>query len=137
MSPTPTLGELLLALRRKLAGRSQEIRLKDQLSATQFEALWFVAASGTVSMESVANNLGIKPPSATALISTLERKGYVLRKGSPDDRRVVNVALTASAKRQLSSIKSKKDKAFESLLSKLSATDRKEFTRLLILLTEE
>jgi len=137
MSPTPSLGELLLAMRRKLAGRSQMIRLRDQLSATQFEALWFVAASDSVPMESVANHLGIKPPSATALISALERKGYVVRKGSPADRRVVNVALTASAKRQLTSIKKRKDKAFESLLSKLSAADRKEFTRLLILLTEE
>ena len=137
MSPTPTLGELMIALRRKFAECSQEIRLKSELSITQFEVLWFVAASGTATMESIANHLGVKPPSATALISTLERKGYVLRKGSPDDRRVVNVMLTASAKRQLASLKTKKDKMFESLFSKLSASDRKEFTRLLILLTED
>jgi len=127
----------MIALRRKFAECSQEIRLKSELSITQFEVLWFVAASGTATMESIANHLGVKPPSATALISTLERKGYVLRKGSPDDRRVVNVMLTASAKRQLASLKTKKDKMFESLFSKLSASDRKEFTRLLILLTED
>jgi DNA-binding MarR family transcriptional regulator len=88
-------------------------------------------------MESIANHLEIKPPSATTLIRTLERKGYVIRKGDPDDRRVVNIELTSSAKRKLSSIKKKKDQAFESLLTKLSASDRKELTRLLILLTEE
>ncbi len=133
----PTLGELLLALRRKLAERSQKSSLRDKLSVSQFEALWFIALSGSVPMEAIASHLGIKPPSATALIAALKRKGLVERARDPEDRRVVNVMLTPMAKRHLGAMKRRKDRAFESLVSKLSARDQKELTRLLILLTDD
>lgn len=127
----------MLALRRKLAECGHSFALKDELSMTQFEVLWFVSEAGTVSMDAVAERLSIKPPSATALISALERKGFIKRARDPKDRRVVNVALTPAAKRQIVSLKKRKDQLFDSLLSKLSAKDRKEFTRLLTVLTED
>ncbi len=133
----PTLAELMFALRRKLSERSAEARLRDQLSVSQLEVLWFVAMSGRVSMEAVASHLGVKPPSATALIDALVQKGFIARARDPKDRRVVQVSLTPSAKRQLATIKKRKEQAFESLLGNLSATDRKELTRLLILLTKD
>jgi len=127
----------MLALRRKLTEQSHIASLRDALSMSQFEVLWFVASEGTVPMDAIARHLGIKPPSATALITTLKRKGYVARTQDPSDRRVVNIALTPSAKRQLATLKKRKDEAFESLLSKLSGADRKELIRLLTVLTED
>lgn len=130
-------GDLMLALRRKLAERGHSLVLKDELSMTQFEVLWFVSCSSSISMDAIAERLSIKPPSATALITTLERKGYLKRSRDPKDRRVVNVALTPSAKRQLGTLQKRKDRLFESLLSKLSVKDRKEFIRLLTILTKD
>ncbi|HWU24704.1 MAG TPA: MarR family transcriptional regulator [Candidatus Paceibacterota bacterium] len=130
-------GDLMLALRRKLTERGHSFVLKDELSMTQFEVLWFVSCVPSISMDAIAERLSIKPPSATALITTLERKGYIKRSRDPKDRRVVNVALTPSAKRQLGTLQKRKDRMFESLLSKLSAKDRKEFIRLLTILTKD
>lgn len=136
-SPARSSGDLMLALRRKLTERGQSFALKDELSMTQFEVLWFVSCSSSVSMDSIAERLNIKPPSATALITALERKGYIKRSRDPNDRRVVHVALTPSAKRQIGTLQKRKDRMFESLLSKLSVKDRKEFIRLLSILTED
>lgn len=132
-----TLSELLLALRRKLAERGKILVLKNELSMTQFEVLWLISRSAAVSMDTIAERLNIKPPSVTALITVLERKGYIKRLHDSNDRRVVNLTLTPSAKRQIASMKKRKDLIVESLLSKLSKVEREEFIRLLTILTED
>lgn len=134
---TPTVASLLLALRRKLVERDQALALRNELPMTQFEVLWFISRSAPVSMDAIAEHLNIKPPSATAHISALERKGYVERVHNSNDRRVVNVVLTSSAKRQIISMKKRKGQIFESLISRLSVADRKEFIRILAILTKD
>ncbi len=136
MASSPTFTELILALRRKIMERSHGT-LRGELSSSQFEVLWYVAAAGSTPMEAIALHLGVKPPSVTALIAALERKGLVNRTRDLHDRRIVSVVLTPAAKRRLASIKKRKEQIFESLFSKLSASDRKELIRLLTLLTEE
>lgn len=137
MPTNPTIGELMLALRRKMTGKTQGARLHDELSLSQFDVLWFIFSEGSVPMDAVATHLGIKPPSATSLIATLERKKLIVRTRDTADRRVVNVKLSPAAKRHIATHKKQKERAFESLLSKLSIADRKEFTRLLVLLTAD
>jgi DNA-binding MarR family transcriptional regulator len=128
------LGELLLALRRKLAKSSRNAKLRDELSVVQFDALWHIAVTEGATMDSVANHLGIRAPSATTLVSVLEQKKLVNRTHNPQDRRVVNISLTPTAKRQLASLKENKSRAFDEMLENLSATDRRELTRILKLL---
>ena len=134
MHATPALEELLFALRRRMVKNAHQARLRDELTITEFNALWHIASAKRITMESLSDSLGIKPPSATVLVSALERKKLVSRTHDRRDRRVVTLLLTASAKRQLSSFKRKKQRAFNDLFGALSAADRQELARILTIL---
>ncbi|MEE8676915.1 MAG: MarR family transcriptional regulator [Olsenella sp.] len=53
-----------------------------------------LAEHRALSMSDVADALGIKRPSATAIVKRLEAKGYIERKRSADDARRIDVTLT-------------------------------------------
>lgn len=53
-----------------------------------------LAEHRALSMSEVADALGIKRPSATAIVKRLESKGYIERRRSKDDARRIDVALT-------------------------------------------
>ena len=52
------------------------------------------ATGGENSMSAVAARLGITVGSLTVAVTTLERKGYLIRERATDDKRVVRVSLT-------------------------------------------
>ena len=131
MHTRPTLEELLSALRRKMVKSAHEARLRDELTMSEFSALWHIAGAKQTTMESLADALGIKPPSATALIGALQRKKLVSRTHDTRDRRVVVLRLTPTAARKLSSFQQKKQRAFEELFGVLSEADRRTLVRIL------
>lgn len=53
-----------------------------------------LVAHRALSMSEIADALGIKRPSATAIVKRLEAKGYIARKRSADDARRIDVTLT-------------------------------------------
>ncbi len=132
-----SLSELLLALRRRINESVKENTLKDELTVSQFEVLWFIGHDGKKSMESIATYLNIKPPSVTALVDKLEKAGLVARAKDTDDRRIIHIILTEKTKKQLAAFKEKKESVFNELLSRLSQKDAKEFERILLLLIEQ
>lgn len=88
-------------------------------------------------MESIANHLGVKPPSVTAIIDKMEHEGYVVRTQSEQDRRVTFVSLSPTMKQQFATIVDYKKATFAAMMSRLTAADRSELERLLALLVEE
>ncbi|MES2225643.1 MAG: MarR family transcriptional regulator [Patescibacteria group bacterium] len=129
-----SLSELLLALRRKINESVKEKGLKDELTVSQFEVLWFIGPAGRKSMESIATYLNIKPPSVTVLIDKLEKAGLVTREKDGEDRRIIHIVLTEKTKQQLVAFKEKKEAVFNELLSRLSSKDAQELERILLLL---
>ncbi len=65
----------------------QEIRLVEQLRL-----------AGTQKMKGISEYLGVAVNSVTSIIDNLEKKGFVVRQRSQDDRRVVYVELTQSGR---------------------------------------
>ncbi|MFD8499116.1 MarR family winged helix-turn-helix transcriptional regulator [Amycolatopsis sp. NPDC059657] len=61
------------------------------LSATDTKAMDYIARLGPLTAKELARHSGLAPASVTALIDRLERKGLVLRKPHPGDRRKVLV----------------------------------------------
>jgi DNA-binding MarR family transcriptional regulator len=129
-----SLSELLLALRRRINENVKEGRLKQELTITQLETLWFIQSAGKSTMERVATHLGIKAPSVTALVDKLQKAGFVSRIRDKTDRRVTYVALTGKTKRQLVALNAEKEAFFTKLFAKIPTKDRKEFERILSLL---
>jgi DNA-binding MarR family transcriptional regulator len=135
--PKAGLGELLLAFRRKISTSTKRNPLKDELSFSQLEALWFVGLSGKKSMEAIASYLKITPPSATALIEKMERKGLVRRERDSADRRVVFISVEDKVKKRLLFEWDQKEKVLDRLVSKLSLKDRESLERIIRKLIEK
>lgn len=64
------------------------------VTLTQFRALTTIARHGPVPATGLARLVGVAPSSATRMCDRLVRDGLVARRASPNDRRVVNLALT-------------------------------------------
>lgn len=67
-----------------------------ELSQQEIRLVEHLRLSGIQKMKSISEYLGVAVNSVTSIIDNLERKGHVVRKRSPDDRRVIHVQLTAT-----------------------------------------
>lgn len=69
------------------------------LNLTDFRALSALAQSGPVTVGKLAEDLRSTPATATAIVSRMEARGFVARHRSTEDRRQVQVSVTAAAVR--------------------------------------
>lgn len=116
---------------------SRKEGLPNDLSLSEIEVLSFIGPDGKSNMKSVAEHLKITPPSATALITELEKKGMIERTQDTDDRRNVYITFTEKARTIYISIHNHKKIILEEMLSRLDAEDRKTLERIIITLIKE
>jgi DNA-binding MarR family transcriptional regulator len=134
---TPLLGELLLTFRRKIIESCRKEGLPNDLSMPQIEVMSFIGPDGSETMKAIADHLRITPPSVTAMIAEMEKKGIVKRVVDPSDRRRISIVLSKKAKVIYSSILDKKHEVLQKMISRLSATDKKELERIITILIKE
>jgi DNA-binding MarR family transcriptional regulator len=68
------------------------------VSIGQVKALVHLAEYGPQSMSELAAGLQVTTPSATGLVNPLVKTGYVVRQRESDDRRLVTVRLSETAR---------------------------------------
>ena len=76
----------------------------DKLSWTSFVALWVLWVWGEMESRDLAAAVGISRPTSTGVVTTLERRGWVERRRSADDGRMVRVALTREGERKIAEL---------------------------------
>jgi MarR family transcriptional regulator, organic hydroperoxide resistance regulator len=86
------------ALRRHL---ESTVLAPDRLSWTAFTGLWVLWIWGEMESRDFASAVGISRPTATGVLSTLQRRRYVRRRKGSEDGRVVLVSLTPSGRRKI------------------------------------
>jgi MarR family transcriptional regulator, organic hydroperoxide resistance regulator len=86
------------ALRRHL---ESTVLASDRLSWTAFTALWVLWIWGEIESRDFAAAVGISRPTATGVLSTLQRRRFIRRKKAAEDGRVVLVSLTPSGKKKI------------------------------------
>jgi DNA-binding MarR family transcriptional regulator len=86
------------ALRRHLESTVLSL---DRLSWTAFTALWVLWIWGEMEAREFAAAVGISRPTATGVITTLNRRRLVRRRKAASDGRVVLVSLTPSGRRRI------------------------------------
>ncbi len=69
------------------------------ITPSQGFVLRFVAEHRSSNVKAIAQTLHITSSAATQLVDGLVEKGYLVRKGDPDDRRVVSLLLSDKAKK--------------------------------------
>ena len=86
------------ALRRHL---ESTVLASDRLSWTAFTALWVLWIWGEIESRDFAAAVGISRPTATGVLSTLQRRRFIRRKKAAEDGRVVLVSLTPSGRKKI------------------------------------
>jgi DNA-binding MarR family transcriptional regulator len=126
-----SLGDLLLIFRRNILESVRKEGFKHDLTFSQVEVLRFIGLSGKETMKNIADYLKIAPPSATEIVSEMERKGLVNRKSDKNDRRVIFIELTDIAKKLFVSVSRRKEVLFQKMISKLNEADHKTLERII------
>jgi DNA-binding MarR family transcriptional regulator len=67
------------------------------MTLLQLIALHFISALAPVTLAKLAQALGTKPPAASAMVDRLTQAGLVCRTPDPQDRRRVQLTITAAA----------------------------------------
>ncbi len=99
------------------------------------ETLRFVEEQGTCDMQAVAEYLRVASPSATRLIGTMVNDGLVKRVPDVADRRRVLVTITSLGKKYLADAGERRTRTYARLVEPLSGVDRKDFARILHIIT--
>lgn len=86
---------------RRARGRAARGSEPGTLTLAQFQLLAAFEHERELSVGAVAEAGGVAAPTATRMLATLERDGFVERRHSEVDRRCVTVSLTAKGRRLL------------------------------------
>jgi DNA-binding MarR family transcriptional regulator len=89
------------ALRRHLEAT---VLAPDRLSWTAFTAMWVLWIWGEMESRDFAAAVGISRPTATGVLSTLQRRRFVRRRKGAEDGRIVLVSLTPSGRRTIEAL---------------------------------
>jgi DNA-binding MarR family transcriptional regulator len=76
----------------------------DKLSWTSFVALWVLWVWGEMESRDLAAAVGISRPTSTGVVTTLEGRGWVERRKSAEDGRMVRVSLTPAGERTIADL---------------------------------
>jgi DNA-binding MarR family transcriptional regulator len=76
----------------------------DRLSWTAFTALWVLWIWGEMEARDFAVAVGISRPTASGVLSTLQRRRFVKRRKGSKDGRVVLVSLTPGGRRKIGAL---------------------------------
>ena len=82
-------------------------------------------------MHEIAKHLRITAPSATSLVRKLDRLGWVERKPSGSDKRVVRISLTTKGQRELARYRAQAERTMRKVFSKLPERDLSHLKRAL------
>ena len=130
--------EASLASRLRLAVMRLGRRLRRQgggdLTPSQASALSTLERLGPMTLGELSAAEGVRPPTMTRVVGSLEEAGLVSRTVDPADRRVAHVAVTSDGHRWLDRNRGRKDAFLASRLDALDPADRATLARAVELL---
>ena len=101
------------------------------ITLPQLWALELIRDQKSMAMHDLASALELKSPSATMLVDQLDELGLVRRTRGAEDRRVVQVALTAKGRKVLDDILRQKKKGIMEIFKPLSVSERRSYLAIL------
>ena len=132
-----SLEDSLMVFHRNIVNAIKKEALKYDLTFSQVQVLFFIGPSGKATMKSIADYLKITPPSATEIVSEIERRGLVKRMSDENDRRMVYVTFTTASKKLFNSISKNKKMVFKKMIAKLNKEDKNNLERIIKILVAE
>ncbi len=126
--PQPSTSEAELAARLRLAVSRLARRLRREsvsdISASQLSALYTISRLGPLTLGDLSAAEGVRPPTMTRVVGSLEQLGLATRTVDPTDRRVAHVAMTATGNQLVEGSRHRKDAFLASRLRALTPDER-------------
>lgn len=98
---------------------------------SQKRILSVLLKSGRVTQTALTEYLGIRPGSASEVLSKMEAVGLIVRQENEDDRRTVNIELTELGRKEAILATEERKRGHKELLSGLSGREQEELLVLL------
>ncbi|QSX32007.1 MarR family transcriptional regulator [Shewanella avicenniae] len=98
MTDTPIQQEInhaIVEFYERLSSWEQSVVRDQGVSLAQVHAVEILGAHGSLRMKSLAEKLGVTTGTLTVLVDRLVKNGLVVRQPAEDDRRAIEVLLTA------------------------------------------
>ena len=92
------VSETMQSLRRifkAIENYSREVSREYGITGPQLWALKTISQNENLSLSELGKGMFLHPSTITGLVDRLEKRGFVLRKRDREDRRVINIQLTA------------------------------------------
>ncbi len=123
------LGELMREISEQFRSLNAgaACRRSMELSMQEFRVVEHLGMVGPRMMRELAEHLRLAVNSVTVLVDHLERKGFVSRHRSDEDRRVIRVGLTEMGESAYEDITTGKLRFFRRMLESLTAEEQEMF----------
>ena len=113
--------------------RQTGLRMRRRMAATglpfgQSSCLFTLAKTGEIPATRLATEMGIRGPTMTGLLDTLEESELVRRRPSPDDRRVTLLSFTPKGRRLLQKVQRDLYAEWSGLLSDIPVARKRAWT---------
>ncbi|HTT26223.1 MAG TPA: MarR family transcriptional regulator [Thermoplasmata archaeon] len=113
--------------------RQTGLRMRRRMAATglpfgQTSCLFTLAKTGEIPATRLATEMGIRAPTMTGLLDTLEASELVRRRPSPDDRRVTLLSFTPKGRRLLQRVQRDVYEEWSGLLAEVPAARKRAWT---------
>ena len=91
--------------------------------SSEFRVMLFLILRDSQPISTIGRLLGLSKPSMTAVIDRLIAYGYVERRPSTEDRRIIDISVTAEGRRYMEACKTEACESVKKRLSTLSMED--------------
>ena len=119
----------LIFMMRKLSHENNECQRKS-ISMLQYMTLRFIKDKQPL-MKEVAESFDIAPPSATSLVDTLAKAGFVKRLEDAKDRRIKRIVITKKGENMLEQRQGEIAEHMRRKLEKLNESELESLTKIL------
>ncbi|MCL4422050.1 MAG: MarR family transcriptional regulator [Actinobacteria bacterium] len=102
----------------------------EDVTLPQYRALVVLASKGPQRVASLAEALGVTPPTATRMCDRLVRKGLLKRRISREDRREVRLTIAPAGQELVTEVTRRRRLEIARILSKISVEDQQAMAEL-------
>jgi len=119
MTTGKLIQDRIVSLHNPNLGTGKSKRALKELSLSQIQTIMTIYSRGQTSMTALSKQMGVSPPSSSAMVHRLVEKGILIRKHSQSDRRKVMVEIAPTFKTDIQSIEEAILLRFVDLVEKL------------------
>lgn len=102
-----------------------------ELSIPQYHTIMVVRMWGQITMTELSAQLGVSPPSASAMVDRLVGKGILIREHSREDRRKVVVRISPEALKDIEALEDNILRSFVELVEKIGPETARKWCEVL------